>query len=133
MSKTDDFLPTFTDDVDEFDFGQIPPEPRPDNECSFACEVRRLKRDLRDKNSTIKKLREENNKLHAKCNRYSEQIGRYRRGTPAPVPTGSIPQHAYPQPRMTYPSVPGQMPVGYTTPAGAVVYNDMPFHGVRFQ
>lgn len=128
MSKTDDFLPTI-DDVDEFDFGQIPPEPRPDTECSFACEVRRLKRDIKDKNSTIKKLREENNKMHAKCSRLSEQISRYRRGgAPTPAPSAPISQ-----PRVAYPttSISG-MPIGYPTQSTPIIYNDLPFQGVRY-
>lgn len=130
MPKTDDFLPTFDDDINEFDFGQIPPEPKPDNECSFACEVRRLKRELKDKNTAIKKLREENNKIHARCSKLSDQLNRYRKGVPTPTPTqNTIPtQNPYmPQPRISYTPM-----VGYpqTTP---IVYNDLPYSGMRFQ
>jgi len=140
--STDDFLPKTDVNEFEFDFLEgIPPEPKKITECSFAHDVRRLKRDLKEAKTQLKKSREENNRLHAKCSKQRELIDKYRKsGTiPAPAPVSATmnssgramyPTHGVMPPVMSQPQV---VYPGYSTGA-PVIINDLNrgFNGVRY-
>jgi hypothetical protein len=131
---TDDFQPP-KNDINEFDFDfleSIPPEPKQVEECSFAHEVRRLKREVKESKTQLKKVREENNRLHAKCSKQREIIERYRKGaTPSTIEsTGGIvsrpPQRIQQMPQMVIGQAPAPQMVysGYPM-TGPVIVNDL--------
>lgn len=135
--STDDFLPK--NDVNEFEFDffdSVSSESKSDNECSFAHDVRRLKRELKESKIQLKKVREENNRLHSKLSKQREIIDKYRKNsgittqqtrpvyqTGQNTMPGMITQ-PQPQPQVVYP--------GYSALSQPVIVNDLNRPGFPF-